>query len=577
MDSDSESVSSQSDSSEVEVEFEVEPEFNKENELIIKDSSYKWTREMIWNEMLSRRKDFIKMIKNIQPDESNHYHIDLIIKNDYRGFMMYTLVGKFKLFENNIKKDSIVIRFPIIQPSFLQIITNIINKSLVFNIYIQQDSYNSMISQPWVIAPKIVEDQPLIRLEFERLLNKNKDNGFKVMNAFLDLLLKFKNVHEFLIFHKSEYLLEKENFHNLFANDFEKEFVDPYDIELYGNYFLYLVAKEEKKLSKESLNQIYILEKEKIFVSEQSYEIKTTLWTLQLLLLTNIKDIRYFIKDIPNKYQKIINDNGGWKKIDIYKNFPKNPVVKKGQSPYHTTFEIPKVDRIVEYTNSEYGYTLTYMVELVFLILHNIRLKNSNWFDRKPFEDTFSKSNKKYWINVIKMLNYFIILIVQYIQEKLPVAYYKKGLKHEKEQLFNNFLENMKKIKNNDFQNYYDKPTIELLMIYMPLKIFLSRNLSILNLDRDMYAEDEVDKSFMEQYCITINDDTQQIPIVEMIINCENPEEHTYEAIFMKKSIEDSQKKKRKREENEEEENKKRRLQFKVGTNYYHFGKNLFF
>jgi hypothetical protein len=576
MDSDSDSDS---------LEVEVEPEFNQENEPIIKYMpEHRWTREMIWNEMLSRRQQFIKMLKNIQLDELNDYRIDLIIENDFRGGrFIYLPYGKFNLFYKNRKKASIGIRFPIIQPSFLQIITNIINKSLVFNIYIEQGSYSDMIRYPWVIPPNpnpkiILEDKPLIKLEFERLLNQNKDNGFKVMNVFLDLLLKFKNVHVFLIFHQTDYLLEKANFHNLFANDFERQFIDPYDIKLYGNLFLYFIAKDEKKLSKESLDQKYLLEKEKFFVSKPSYELKTTLWTLQLLLLTNIKDIRYFIKDIPNKYKKIINDNGGWEKINIYANFPQNPVVKKGESPYDIDLEMPKEDRIIEYTKSVYGYTLTYMIELIFLILHNIRLRNSNYFDRKPFEDTFSNSNKKYWINIIKMLNYFIIIIIQYIQEKLPVEYYKKGLKQDKEQLFISFLEKIKKIKNHDFQNYYDNPTIELLMIYMPLKIFLSRNFNILTLLRQLYDEDEVDKSFMEQYCITINDDAEQIPIVEMVINCENPEEHTYQEILRKKLIEDSQKKKRKREENEEDdENKKRRLQFKIGTNYYHFGKNLFF
>ena len=544
------------------------------------------TRELIWDQMLFERKKFITQIRNIIKDEIHNYYVELVIRDDSdRINTNYLPSGKFKLFYKNKLQNSIKIRFPIIQSLFLELINDIIKKPLVFNIYFERSIYTKMINQPWVT---VVENKPLQTIEFNKELNLNKDNGFKVMNAFLDLILKFKNVHGFFIFKKEEITIFKtNNFKFLFRDKFEKEFIDPYDIELYGNSFVYFVR----------MNSKFITKKEEIFVSEPSFRFKTTKWLSNLLLLTNNKDIRYFIKDIPNEYQKIINDNGGWEDCYIYDKFAKFFDVKRGKSPYENDKilngkailqgllkknKYNKVNHMRGYRTFN-GYTLTYMVELIFLILHNIRLKNSNWFDRKPFEETFSKENKTSWINIIDMLNYFIIIIVQYIQEKLP-AHIRKGIKYEKEEVFNNFLINIKKFTNNDFQNYYDKPTIELLLIYIPLKIFVSRIMVKIILDERLNVrsmEQKIDKSFMEQYCITVNDENNvDLHITEMVINCENPQEHTYEEQLRMKIIEDIKEKKRKREENEDEDEnkkKKRKLQFKIGTNYYHFGKNLFF
>jgi hypothetical protein len=155
------------------------------------------------------------------------------------------------------------------------------------------------------------------------------------------------------------------------------------------------------------------------------------------------------------------------------------------------------------------------------------------------------------------------------------------GLKSEKEYIFNIFLENIKKITDNDFENYYDKPTLDLFMIYVPLKVFISRNSIVLKMYQKWYPYGpDINPSFLKKYCIETRGD---IPLVEMIINCENPED--FEEILRKDLIEEVEKKKRKREGHDDDDDddddgnkrKKRRLQFKIGTNYYHFGKNLFF
>lgn len=575
----------------MEPDIEIEPEF-----YILNDSTYRKshnTRERIWNKMLVRREQFIKTIKNISNNELNDFYVELIVRDDSKRVNTeYLPSGKFKLFYKKKLKTFIIIKFPIIQPLFIQIIETIIRKPLVFNMYFETIIYNKMINQPWIANLPLVTviiDEPLQKQNFEHLLLTNKDNRFKVMNAFIDLILKFKNVHGFLIFAQDE-IKPHPNFYYLFKNKEEKKFIDPFDIELYG----------KKTISHAYGYEVDLIDpKENYFLKDISFKIKPTLWVSNLLIFSN-KDIRFFIKSIPDEYQKIIDETGGWEENNIYTNFPKKFDVKIGQSPYGEiiTMEIIRAGFRERYhrlagqlTDNSNGFTLTFMVELIFLVLYNIRLKNSNWFDRKPFQESFSSERKDYWLKVIKMLNYFIIIIIQYIQENL-LTQYKTGLKYDKEYVFKKILENIKKITNNDFDNYYDNPSLDLLMIYVPLKVFISRNSIVLESYQNDYGyHNYLNPRFLQKYCIDIHG---EIPLVEMIINCDNPEDYTFEEILRKNLLEEVEKKKRKREGKDDSDDnsddddddsdddngqkkKKRRLQFKIGTNYYHFGKKLFF